>query len=494
MRSLCLTSLADRDVQTETRFQLAMVHRRWYGEYLRRGVVVLKEVEVGATSLLHLVADSLASRAGERGDQVGVARRDGEVAVVLLDPRSVVVGRRLTSSRLELGEVNLAVSAEGVVRGLKLILGGEQEDQTAGLSRVRRGDIEVEDGRDGGGDGAEVLSTVGGVGSRRVDGDDQVRVLIVAREIGGAAGRGRLGSRARRLSAAGRRGGLGVRGSTRRLRSRSSRGLGVGGRLGSRRPGWLRSRRARGLRSGSLRRLGGRGLRGLGVRRSFRRLRSRAFGRLRVGWSLGWLRSRGSGRGRLGASGSRRPGSNGNQRNSTLPRNRNHRSSLSTTVGFSHIDGRHLHGAARLGTRTVGHGSTGGRTTGNPTSRRTSARDTWSAGGRSRSRRAGLRRGGRSRSRARTNRTSTRARAGISCQLDVLAASDGGVLGGVKVQFVVVASLAGNKIGVTVVLQLTRGGDGETRHRRFTQVTLELRGIACQHVWLVTYLILCICG
>lgn len=67
---------------------------------LRSGIVVLEEVEVGATSILHLEADCLSSGALEGGDQVGVARGDRGNAVVLLDFGSIVEGGLGSSGRL----------------------------------------------------------------------------------------------------------------------------------------------------------------------------------------------------------------------------------------------------------------------------------------------------------------------------------------------------------------------------------------------------------
>ena len=52
-------------------------------ENVRRGVPVLEEVEVGAASVLHLIGDSLASRAREGGDDVRVAGGGGDGAEVL---------------------------------------------------------------------------------------------------------------------------------------------------------------------------------------------------------------------------------------------------------------------------------------------------------------------------------------------------------------------------------------------------------------------------
>lgn len=185
---------------------------------LRRGVVVLEEVEVGATSVLHLEADCLSSGALEGRNQVGVARGDRGNAVVLLDLGSIAEGSLRSSGRLQHGEIDLAVAAEGVRRGLEVLLLGEQEDETAGLAGVRGRNVKVEDARDGGRDCAVERGARSLVGRRGVDGYDQVGEFILSGEIGRAAGDGRLGGRGR----------------MRRLRSRASgsRGLRTGASWG----------------------------------------------------------------------------------------------------------------------------------------------------------------------------------------------------------------------------------------------------------------------
>lgn len=155
-------------------------------ETQRRRVVILKEVQVGATGVLHLVANRLASRTAESRDSVGVTRRDGSDTIVLLDGGHVTVRSRLLNRRLELGEVDLAVTAEGESRGLEVLLLGEEEDQAAGLALVRLRDVEVVESGLGRGDGAVVRGARGCVGRRRVHGDDQVRSGVLAVEVGRA--------------------------------------------------------------------------------------------------------------------------------------------------------------------------------------------------------------------------------------------------------------------------------------------------------------------
>ena len=183
-QELCPRSLAGRDVQTNG-----------------RRVVVLEVVQVGRASVRDLVANALASGAVEGGDLVRVTRGDGESAEVLSDVRGVIEGRLSGSRRLQLRDVDLAVAAEGIRRGLEVGLLREEEDERASLALVRVGNVEVEDRRDGVRDRAEVRGALSGVGLGRVNGHDQVRVLVVAGEVSGA-GRGR-GGRGRRRSLSG---------------------------------------------------------------------------------------------------------------------------------------------------------------------------------------------------------------------------------------------------------------------------------------------------
>jgi hypothetical protein len=111
---------------------------------LRRGVPVLEEVEVGAASVLHLEGDSLASRAGERRDNIRVARGYSDSAKVLGDGGSVLETCRFLGNGGELGEVNLAITAEAIRRSLKILELREQEHETAGFVGVGGGDVEVE--------------------------------------------------------------------------------------------------------------------------------------------------------------------------------------------------------------------------------------------------------------------------------------------------------------------------------------------------------------
>lgn len=165
---------------------------------LRRRVVVLKEVEVGRAGVLHLVSDGLASRALEGRDEVRVAGGHGEVTEVLLDVRAVVVVGRTLGGGVKLSEVDLAIAAERVRRSLEILQVREEENEAAGLAGVRVGNVEVEDRRHSVGDGSVERGARRLVRGRRVNGDDQVGILIVAREVRRAAGATR--SRTRWLS------------------------------------------------------------------------------------------------------------------------------------------------------------------------------------------------------------------------------------------------------------------------------------------------------
>lgn len=266
-----------------------------------RGVVVLEVVEVGRAGVADLVRDGLASRAGEGGDGVVVARRDGEGTKLALDTRGVAVAGRLLGRGVQRSEANLAVTAEAERRGLEVFLLGEEEDERALLARVRRGDVEVKERRDGRSDGAIVRGARSLAWSGRVNRDDQVRELVVALLEGSATSSragGRLGSRsAGRRRDARLRSGSGSRSSRFTwLRSRRRRGARLrsrGGRCWCTR---LRSRRCRGtgFRSWSRR---GRSRRGRRARLWSRR---RSSSRSRLWSSTGWLRSNAAGRRRSG--------------------------------------------------------------------------------------------------------------------------------------------------------------------------------------------------
>lgn len=173
----------------------------------RRRVPVLEEVEVGIASILHLVRDSLASWTRESGDEVRVTGRDGDLTQVLQDRGHVIVRGRFSSNLGQLRDIDLAVATECVVGGLEISPLREEEDQAAGLAGIRRRNVEVEDSRDGWGDCAKLRGTTRSTGRRRVHGNNQVRVLIVARGVTASQSRGaatasRVGRRSRRRSRA----------------------------------------------------------------------------------------------------------------------------------------------------------------------------------------------------------------------------------------------------------------------------------------------------
>jgi hypothetical protein len=82
------------------------------------------------------------------------------------------------SSRGELVELDTTGARHGEVRGLKVRLLGEEEDEAALLASVARGDVKVEDGAVAGAQVGKVLGTVRGARHILVDGDDGVRGLV----------------------------------------------------------------------------------------------------------------------------------------------------------------------------------------------------------------------------------------------------------------------------------------------------------------------------
>lgn len=178
-----LLDLADGDIQTQTKELVSKCSWTRIGWNLRRGIPVLEEVEIGIASVLHLVRDGLTSRARESGDEVRVAGRDGDLTQVLRDRGHVALRGRLGGNIGELGNIDLAITAEGVVGGLEIGLLGEEEDQAASLTSIRVRNVEVEDARDGWGHCTEQRSTDWGIGRGRVNRNDQVRPLIVARGV-----------------------------------------------------------------------------------------------------------------------------------------------------------------------------------------------------------------------------------------------------------------------------------------------------------------------
>lgn len=159
-------------------------------------VPVLEVVEAGSRDRADSVRDSLASGAREAGNNGGGTRGDSEVAEVSLDAALSGVGGRVGGHGGQLREVNLAVAGEAEGRGLELVLLGEEEDKRASAS-VGLGDVEVEDGADVGGDGAVVGCAERLVRRRGGDRDDQVRVLVLAVEVGWAALGATRGGRSR---------------------------------------------------------------------------------------------------------------------------------------------------------------------------------------------------------------------------------------------------------------------------------------------------------
>lgn len=421
-------------------------------------------MEVSATGLGHLEGDGLASGAREGGDNVAVTGGDGDITKVLGDRGGVVVGGGAASDLRQLGEVNLAVTAEGVVGSLEISLLGEHEDQVTGRTLVRGGDVEVEEGRDGLANSAEVLGAVGGIGGGGVDGDDQVGVLVLAGGEGGGTAAGRRlgsGSRGRRLDSGGAGSGD---------NHRASGGSGSNHGASGGRNGLSRSHGARGGSNGL-----NRGHDGGGEAAS----RSRG---------LNALRGRGGSRGaasrsRAGRSGCLRVRGGGTSTGSREARGGVGAAAVSNRNSAGHVDRRAGESSSRRGRGRASRGAV-------DRSRSRRANNWGSGRGVDRGNRAGSRghraarghrdarsrRSSRGHSRGRSSGTGTRAR--VSSQLDILAHGNGSAVGGVDVTAIVLSSLAGNEVRAVVVFQATGRGDGETSGGIGTSVTLELGSFA----------------
>lgn len=131
---------------------------------IRRWVPVFEEFKIGTSRILHLVGHGLSSLAREGGNQVRVARGDGDSSQALRDGWDIVIGGRAADSLRELADGNLAVTGEAIRSSLEIFLLGEQEDQAAGLARIRRRDIEVEGSGNSRIDSSVEPAAVGGIG------------------------------------------------------------------------------------------------------------------------------------------------------------------------------------------------------------------------------------------------------------------------------------------------------------------------------------------
>jgi len=184
----------------------------------RTRVVVLEVLERKVAASAHLVRYSLSSGTITGRNNVLVARRDAVASKVrLLSGRVGPAGLRVCVAG-ELREAALAGAGDGVRGRVEVFLLREEEDEAACLARVGLRDVEVEDGAGVRVDFAVVGRAGGLVGGGGVDGDDEVGVLVVAIQVGGA--------------------GVGGLGGLRRFRSRL-RGLGCG--LAGSGLRWLRS-------------------------------------------------------------------------------------------------------------------------------------------------------------------------------------------------------------------------------------------------------------
>lgn len=172
-----------------------------------RRVPVLKEVE--AETALRAELDRLprASLALHVGNDVAVARLDGDGAEVLAHRWCVAPGGLTNLGRgAELGEADATGAGEGVGASLEVLLLREEEDDGALFALVALRNVEVEDGGGSAVDLTEVGGAIGGILALRGDRDDGVRSLVGAgksglagRARGGRAGRGGLSAGARDL-------------------------------------------------------------------------------------------------------------------------------------------------------------------------------------------------------------------------------------------------------------------------------------------------------
>lgn len=153
----------------------------------RARIVVLEVVQRQAAGSTHLIGDCLTRSARVGHDCVRVARRYAVDGLDGLACTLVVERGLLASIGIALRELQTSRARDGEGRSLKVLLLWEKEDQSAGVARVRLGNVEVEERADI----AIGLSVVGGsrgVGRLgRRDGHDQVRVLVLAVQIGRAA-------------------------------------------------------------------------------------------------------------------------------------------------------------------------------------------------------------------------------------------------------------------------------------------------------------------
>ena len=104
--------------------------------------VVQARVADGAHPEAHSLAGWAAIGAGTDVD--GGAWLHGEGSKAVGDLRSCGVGRLWGCGAFEDGELKLAIAAELVCRGLKLVLRREEELERACLAGVRLRDVEVE--------------------------------------------------------------------------------------------------------------------------------------------------------------------------------------------------------------------------------------------------------------------------------------------------------------------------------------------------------------
>lgn len=112
----------------------------------RTRVIILEVVERKVTPSTDLIRDPLSRSASARRNRIRVSRRNAEAAKVALLAGLVGVRSALGRWARQLAEVDVAATRDGEAGCLEVLLGGEEEDDAAGLARVGGWDVEVEDG------------------------------------------------------------------------------------------------------------------------------------------------------------------------------------------------------------------------------------------------------------------------------------------------------------------------------------------------------------
>ena len=145
-----------------------------------RWIVVLEIVQIQVAHRAELVRNPNAVIATSSGNHVfGTRFERVRTSEIFFDSRLVVVGCLIICCLLEPLDLKPTVGCQGKRRGLQVALFREEEDEAAGLVFEAGGKVEVENGGNGGGDGAIVARACGNVGRILRDRYNQVRILEV---------------------------------------------------------------------------------------------------------------------------------------------------------------------------------------------------------------------------------------------------------------------------------------------------------------------------